>query len=336
MKVETELNEGVEIPKREEGAEEAGETGGPDEKPAGGEEGQADPQDVGEWTPEEFAKLDEGSQARIKSMQGIIDKFEPYMDGSLDEGLRIIEEDPIIKARIEEIKGNGEYSMPSAVSGKFDVSNYLSEEDSKHFNMLDEKGKASLASSLHKAFEDGAKNGQMVEQYNSKNALLREQRVHTFTRELTNIVSDNPSMKVPVDSEGNQVPFKDPSHPMNPYLKWAAANMSDDQIAKIGHKAGYAAFLASTGQQDKAMENVAKSVRTSFLKSIDNLDKTIATTAPSRSQAPAGQGSKVYNGIDLNKYKADPGYRRQVFDGADQKTRTKLEQFIFDDQVPVG
>jgi hypothetical protein len=267
-------------------------------------------------------------------MQGIISQFAPYLDGSLDKGLEIVQNDPIIKARLQEIQENGEHSIPESLTKQFNVLDYLSPEDQKVYSLLDEKGKTSLLQTISRAFEDGARRGQVSEQYNTREALMKEQRLNTYTKELEKIVSSTPSLKVPVDARGEAVPFKDPNHPLNPYLKWAAQNLSDAQLDKIGHKAGHAAYLAATGQQDQAMENVAKQVRTTFLKQFDNLDKNIATTAGRQTQSPSGQGTKMYNGIDLGKYKTDIEYRKQVFLGSDQKTRTKLEQFIYNGQVP--
>lgn len=336
--VEQDIFNGYKPPENNEGDTGTGDTadgsGDGDGKSGSSGDTNADPNDVGEWTPEEFSALDEPSQGRIKAMQGVIDKFTPYMDGSLDEGLRIIEEDPVIKARMAEIKGEGEYALPDSLSQKFDVNNYISDEDKANFQLLDDKGKESFSKSITKAFEDGAKQGGMSEQYNSKQSLLKEQRIHTFTRQLNDIVGDSPSMKVPTDSKGNAVAFNNSDHPLNEYLKWANTNMSDDLIAQIGHKASHAAFLSATGKQDQAMENVAKNVRTSFLQNMDNLDKSVATSAGRQSQTPAGDGTKVYNGIDLTKYKSDEVYARQVFDHADQPTRIKLEQFKYDGRVP--
>lgn len=340
VRVEQEWMDGYEQKSSEEGEGGAagqppeGEGGKPPEGSGEGQGGNTDPNDVGEWTPEEFAALDESSQARIKSMQGIIDKVAPYLDGSLEEGMRIIQEDPIIKARMEEIQGKGEYAMPESVSKEFNVSDYLTDDDAKHFQLLDDAGKAAFAKIISHAYENGAKQGGLAEQYNSKEALLREQRVNTFTRELNAIVADTPSLSVPNGEDGNPVPFKDPSHPLNPYLVWAGQNMSDDMLANIGHKAGYAAYLAATGKQDEAMNNVAKHVRTTFLKNMDNMDKQVATTAGRQSQTPGHSKGRMWNDIDLDKYRKDETYARQVFGGADHATRKKLEQFRFDDKVP--
>lgn len=325
LKVEEELIQGIE-PKKpaSEPANEGGDT------PAGSEgasdKGKPDPNDVGEWTPEEFSNLDEPSQNRIKAMQEIITQFEPYMDGSLDKGLEILQNDPFIKARMEAIAADGVNSLPEEITKEFNIHDFLSEADNKHFELLNDEGKQTLSNSLLKAFEAGAHQGLLKEQYNTQAQVLVQKRVGEFTGQLNSIIDENPSLKPKQNADGTTPAFSDAEHPMHDYVVWAAKELGDDWLASKGHKAGYAAYLAVSGKSDEVLANVAKNVRTNFLKSLANADKNIAANAGSHSQSPT-PATKTMDGIDLDRYKSDPTYRRQSFDGANQDLRNRLERF---------
>jgi len=339
IKVEEELADGRTPVKKDDQGDE-GESGkqpdGSKKAPEGDGKNEPSANDVGEWTPEEFAKLDEPSQTRIKAMQEIISQFEPYMDGSLDKGLEIIQKDPVIVKRLEEIKQNGELSLPEEITKKFDAQSYIPEDLQKSFELLDDKGKTGFVISLQKAYEAGANAGVMKEQYNTQQQVLIQQRIGDFTKQLDTIVSSNPSLKAPVDeATGDPVPYNDARHPMNEYLKWAANELGDDWLATKGHKAGYAAYLAVTGKHDEVMANVVKNTRTQFIKSMEQADNQIARTAGRGAQSPGAQPT-IVDGVDLNRYKNDMGYRRNTFDGASPEMRRRLEEFIYSGSMPSG
>lgn len=345
VKVEQEIAEGHEQKIKEEGDEtpkeedkkpdEAGKK--PDDTGTKPDETgkKAAPRDVGEWTPEDLAKLDEPSQNRIRAMQDIITQFEPFMDADLQKGLDIFQNDPFIKARIEEIQNKGPLSLPDAVQQEFDVNSYLTEEDKKAYELLDDVGKQGFSNALAKAYEHGAKITRVQVETESAAHVQVAERVGLFEKQLDTLAGSNPSLKAPSDKDGNPVPYRDKTNPLYEYVQWAADvnNLGDEWLARHGHKAGYATYLAVTGKSDEAMANVAKSTRTQFIKNLEAADKDIAATAGRDSQTPAG-GKKEMDGIDLDLYKKDMTYRRKIFDGANRELKGRLEHFAATGEIP--
>ena len=280
-------------------------------------------------TQEEFDALPPNAQAVVTRMQKVIGEVEPYIgDGQLAKGMEMMIANPVIKAEMARMSGAEDpYAMPPELEAAFDPSKIVSPKDLEKldFQLKPDEAKGTLADLLLKAFEQGARQSTMKAEVKTQQQVALVKRVNLFEKQLNDLQVTHPSLK-------SDLPLRDPNHPLKPYLQWAHSNLGDHWLEKNGQAVGYAAYLAATGGMNKAMENVAKNTRLQFIRSIENGEKQVATMGRG---APAATPAKtVMDGIDLDKYKADPAYRTSSYNSAPQNVRMKLEQWISTGKIP--
>lgn len=274
------------------------------------------------WTEEQLAALDPHTQASIKAMQGIIDQVAPYVqDGQLNQGMQVLINDPVVKARMAEIsKGADPYAIPEDLEEKFDPSEFMTAEELSAIDLQlkPKESREMLASSLQKAYEAGAKNAAMKAEYEKNGAVAFERRKSLFTTQLDKLQASNPSLK-------SDKPLSDPNHPLNPYVKWAGENLGDDFLESHGQEVGYAAYLASSGRMQETLKAVATRTQLAFVRAVENGDRKVAMLPPGGKASPAALPNADLGGVDPQKYKTDATYRRNAFAAATPDVRRKLE-----------
>jgi hypothetical protein len=287
--------------------------------PAVGPDGQ--PVELG-WTEEAFAALDPHTQASVKAMQEVIDQVAPYVqDGKLKDGMQVLVNDPVVKARMAELaKGEDPYAVPEELVDAFDPSSYITKEDlaAIDLQLKPKESRELLAGALQKAFEDGAKNASMRAEYDKNSAVALVRRQGLFQTQLGQLMNSNPSLK-------SDKPFSDAAHPLHDYVKWAGDNLGDDFLEQHGQEVGYATYLAAKGKLKETMTNVAKQTQLSFIRAVENGDKKVAMMQRGGPASPPNIANPELGGVDPAKYLADPQYRRNAFANAKPEVRKKLE-----------
>lgn len=274
------------------------------------------------WTEEQLNALDPHTQKSIRAMQGIIDQVKDYVqDGKLKDGMQVLVNDPVVKARMAELSNAQDpYAIPEELEAKFDPAAYITKDElaSIDLQLKPAESRQTLASALEKAYNAGAKNMAMRAEYEKSGAVAMERRIGLFNQQLGKLMESNPSLK-------SDKPFNDPSHPLHEYVVWAGENLGDDFLEQHGQEVGHAAFLAAKGRLQETMKNVAKNTQMAFIRAIEAGDKKVAMM-PRGGQAQAPQApDPALGGVDPAKYLSDPTYRRTAFQGASPEVRRKLE-----------
>lgn len=275
-----------------------------------------------EMTEEMFSSLDENTQNYIKYLGNELKAAdgEANPDGLAD--LEYISKDPLIQARLEEMRANGGdvNSVPKILQDKqFDVNDAASQEDIEALGLdLEENPNAlqGVSNMLQKAYSAGAKKAEEAAQYDVNNAAKIATQQATAVNELNGLTgrlaATDPAMKAAFDSK---LDVMDPSHPMQKFMEWGADNLTQHFMDEVGYEAGYAAFQQATGGLSKTMKTVATNARDGLIKSLENL-KTGPKTVGKATTSKDVSVSQNNLGIDTDRYLTDPTYQRSVYNSA--------------------
>jgi hypothetical protein len=235
--------------------------------------------------------------------------------------------DPIIAQRIQEISSGKQWD-PGELAKDFNPEGYLPQDLLKDLDPIsDPQGfSQKLGEVLKKAHADGLKQGQTAKEFEMNQRVALAERKSFFDSGFKSLMDKHPELK---PSDASLSDIRDGRHPVNGFVKWAAQNMGDRYFLnpenKMPFDSAYAAYLASTGELDKAIGKVAETTRFKFIRSLKDAQTTAATVGRTTPSAPPTQASPVPN-LDVQRYLSDPVYATSFYNNADHPTRLKLEQ----------
>lgn len=284
-------------------------------------------------TSEDLAKADPKVRQVVETMQQRLDEFSPFMEENFGNGMQIFMNDPIIKQRMDEI-ATGNPWAPGELAKTFNPSEFITAEALNGLDPIsDPEGfTEKLTTMLQQAHEKGLKNGQTAEQFKTQQQVAFAERKSMMEGGFNALTDAHPELK----GANGITDMRNPQHPMNPFVKWAASNLGDKYFLNPANKApfesAYAAFLASSGSLNQAIGSTVKQQLNKFIRNLSDAQKTAATVGRDTPSATPPQASPVPN-LDIERYRNDPNYARNFYDSASQENRLKLEQLRYGNRV---
>jgi hypothetical protein len=281
------------------------------------------------FTDETLAKLPDEQRKVIEAMEVQLKEDDQYHTEDFENLAKIVDTDPLIKRRIEEVL-NGEDPVDlEGVAKKIDISSIATEKELKQidFSVDPVKSLQNLSNLIFKALKAGAQGGYDLATVEGEEKVVFTQKVNESERQLLNLAKD---MKME-----SKLPFSDPKNPLNPFVVWTRDTIPMETIDKLGENAQEALFAMYTtkvGGIEKLTNKIGATVRRSFIKSvteIKNQTKTLGKTDRTNFVEPTNN-----HGIDEKKYMENPSYREEIWNKAKPEMRLKLEQLSYTGKLP--
>lgn len=294
---------------------ESGETKEPDAP----ETNEGDPAEVGEAPmgidQKLFASFNEKQRGQVEALSSKMAEMDAIDVNNFREGLQKFENDPMLKARLEQLNGSGVVMNDQQVQKAMSLE--AIEGLGLDFRMHPEKSLGILQNHLQNTVHNAISN--VVDTYEAGNKQRESSAM--LDRELDLVKNTYEEMQ-------SDLSLEDASHPMNDFMGWLHENGGGINIRAIGGKVAYEAYLNSTGKSKGIVANAVARGQQDMVDKLRNADKKVATL-PRRSNVQS-QSVLTKDGIDVNRLKVDQAYTMGLLDKYDDnsKMRAEIERLV--------